>query len=618
MIVSVDVGGTFSDFVILEKGKIIAYKRINPKDVAEGIKKEIKSVDEFHHGSTVGINALLERKGKKITLITTKGFGTLYRIGRQSRRNVYSLLPLRERLPVETVIEVEERTLPDGKVEKEVDDRELIEKLSSVKCVSAAIVFLHSYINPHNEIRAKEVARKFCKYVFASHEVRREIREYERTTTTIVESYVYPVVNEYLSSLRNISENFYVMQSSGGKIMPEYLKGVNTLMSGPSGGVAAARYISQLLGFKNVITYDMGGTSADMGIIVNGEPLYRSQIEVDGIPIRVNSVDIVSIGAGGGSIAWIDEGNVLKVGPVSAGANPGPACYGRGGKDATVTDANLLLGVLGDEMSGIRLKRELAKKAVKSLADKLGLSTEDIARGIINIVNNNMALAMKKISLERGYDPRVFVLFAFGGAGPMHAIYLAEEVGIEKIFVPSMAGAFSSLGILLSPLIYDHTVTVMKRVDEFGEVLDGILQEFKRRADKILKNYELSVIMDMRYHGQGHEIKVPLCENIKREFENRHLALYGFTMDEEIIVVNVNLIAKRTMEINIPKIKMGQQKIKGKRLYNFEKDVPIYHINHFRACEGPCIIEESTTTILVKDGWHASLGEYGVMMEASR
>ncbi len=616
MIVSVDVGGTFSDFVVLEEGRIKAYKRINPRNVAEGIIKEIKNAEEFHHGTTIAINALLERKGKKVTLITTKGFGTLYRIGRQNRMNVYSLLPKREILPVENVIEVEERTLPDGSIEKELNEKELEEKLSKMKCESAAVVFLHSYANPHNEMRAKEIAKKFCKYVFPSHEVRREIREYERTSTTIVESYIYPVVSEYLSSLRYPGNKFYVMQSSGGKIMPEHLKGVNTLMSGPSGGVAAARYLSQLLGFKNIITYDMGGTSADMGIIVNGETLYRSQIEVDGIPIRVNSVDIVSIGAGGGSIAWIDEGNALRVGPMSAGANPGPACYGRGGKDATVTDANLLLGVLGDEISGVRLNRELAKRAMDFLADKLGMLVEESTRGIVDIVNNNMALAMKKISLERGYDSRNFVLFAFGGAGPMHAVYLAEELGISKIFVPSMAGVFSSLGILLSPLIYDHTVTVMKGVDEFGEVFDGILQEFKKRADDILKNYQLSVILDMRYRGQGHEIKVPLCENIAREFENRHHALYGFTMDEEIVVVNVNLIATRSKEINIPKIKIGQQKIKGERIYNFDTRVPIYHINHFKSCEGPCIVEEDTATILIKEGWCAEVKEYGVIMEA--
>ncbi len=615
MIVSTDVGGTFTDYVILKNGKIKAYKKINPPDVARGIMEEIGHANEFHHGTTVAINALLERKGSKVLLITTKGFETLYKIGRQSRKNVYSLLPQREKLPVDRAIGIEERTLFDGRIEKGIDEEELRDLLKEEKCESIAIAFLHSYANPENEIKAEKIVREFCKYVFPSYRVRREIREYERIATTVVEAYVYPIVMNYLNSLRDLSKNFYVMQSSGGKIMPEYLRGINTLMSGPSGGVAAASYLSNILGIDNVLTYDMGGTSADMGIIFNGKPLHRSSIEIDGIPIRVNSLDIISIGAGGGSIAWVDEGLALKVGPQSAGANPGPACYDRGGEDFTVTDANLLLGILGEEISGVKLNKDLARKAAKKLEDKIGLDVEELSRGMIKIVNNNMALAIKKISLSRGYDPRNFTLFAFGGAGPMHATSLAEEVGIKRVFVPNMAGAFSSLGILLSPLIYDYTVTVMKNTDEFMKIYEKKLREFTKRADKILGNYELNVTLDMRYRGQGHEIRVPLSEDIAKDFEKIHLALYGFNMDEEIVVVNINFIAVKSKRIEIPKMRRGKQKIMKRRIYNFEEEIPVYSIEHFESCDGPCVVEMNTATILVKENWRAEMNDYGVFME---
>ncbi len=614
MIVSTDIGGTFTDYIVLQDGKIKAFKRLTTQDVAEGIKREISHAAEFHHGSTVGINALLERKGVPVVLITTEGFGTLYQIGRQNRLHIYSLTPQREKLPVDKVVEAEERTAADGKIIKELDEEELDKKLRHTRDKSAAIVFLHSYANPENEKRAKKIAEKYFDYVFASYEVRREIREYEREATTIVEAYIYPKVKDYLEKLKDVGDKFLVMQSNGGKIMPEHLKGINTLMSGPAGGVAASEYFASLLGIKNLITYDMGGTSADMGLIVDGKPIYTSMIQVDSIPIRVTSIDIISIGAGGGSIAWLDEGLSLKVGPKSAGSNPGPACYNRGGENFTVTDANLLLGILGTEISGIKLRRELAEAAAQRLGKRIGLSVEEVAEGVIRIVNNNMALAIKKITLARGYDPRDFALISFGGAGPMHACALAEEVGIKKVVVPPMAGVFSSLGILLSPIRYDSKLTILASLEEAEERIPPLIEDFERRAMEILGKHELLVTLEMRYRGQGHEITVPLTGDLQKKFEEMHHSIFGFTMDEEIEIVNVNFIATKHAHLELPKIKIGENKVKEKRIYHFAESIPVYLYTNFRECHGPCIIEAPTTTILVKEGWSARMNEYGAIL----
>ncbi len=614
MIVSTDIGGTFTDYIVLEKGRLRAYKKLTTENVADGIKRELRGVDEFHHGSTVGINALLERKGVRVALITTRGFGTLHRIGRQSRLNLYSFLPRREHLPVHRVIEVEERVSARGEVLKELDDRELATKLEDCDCDAAAIVFINSYVNPENEIKAKDIASRYFEYVFTSHEVRREIREYEREATTVIEAYIYPIVERYLRELSGIGREFYVMQSNGGKLMPRYLKGINTLMSGPAGGVAASEYLGKLMGIENILTYDMGGTSADMGLVVDGSPVYASTIYVDAIPIRVTSIEILSIGAGGGSVAWLDDAKSLKVGPRSAGSLPGPACYGKGGKEFTVTDANLMLGVLGERISEIRLHRELAEKAAEALGRELNLSTPEIAEGVIRIVNNNMALAMKKISLSRGYDPRNFTLFSFGGAGPMHACSLAHEVGIRRIVVPPMAGAFSSLGILLAPVRYDSKITILKKLDRGMELIPELVMEFRKKADEILGDYELSVSLEMRYSGQGHELTVPLTENLRKEFEELHRRVFGFTMDEEIEIVNVSFVATKRREIKLPKMKAGENRIKEKRVYRFSEKIPVYPERNFRECEGPCIVEASTTTILVEEGWSARMNEWGAIV----
>ena len=616
MIVSVDIGGTFTDYIMYHHGKIKTYKKLTTRNPEDGIRRELKNkkIEEFYHGSTIAVNAILERRGEKVILVTTKGFGTLYKIGRQNRREIYSFTPQREKIPVYDFIEVDERVLSNGKIERELDEKELEEKIKRKKGSSCAILFINSYANPENEIKAKKILKKYCNYVVASYEVRREIREYERLSTTVIESYIYPLLKSYFGRIKEVGRKIYVMQSNGGKIEERYVKGINTIMSGPAGGVAAGEFLSRIFNEGNMLTYDMGGTSADIGMIVDGNPLYTSTIYVDGIPIKATSMDIISIGSGGGSIAWIDDGFSLRVGPRSAGSKPGPACYSLGGKEFTVTDADLLLGILGEEISGIKLDKKMAVRAAGKFLDKLNLDIEEFTRGVIKIVNNNMAMALKKISIEKGYDPRNFTLLAFGGAGPMHACSLAEEVGIKKIIIPPMAGTFSSLGILLSPLRYDYTKTILKNIEDSAEYINEAIEEFEKDVKKKLRNYRIHVSLDMRYRGQGHELNVPLSEYIKEDFRKIHEKIFGFSMDEMIEVVNINLVATSIeRDIKLPKVEMGENRIKGRRTYNFERKIPVYSISNFRECSN-CIIEADTHTVFVKEGWNARINEFGAII----
>ncbi len=501
---------------------------------------------------------------------------------------------------------------------KKVNEEEGKSKMNEIKGESVAVLFLNSYANDENEREIKKIVKKKFENVFISSEVRREIREYERLATTVVEAYIYPVIKGYLSSLKDMGREAYVMQSNGGKSSFKLVKGVNTLMSGPAGGIAASEFFSQILGEKNVITYDMGGTSADIGAIVNGKPLYTNQIDVQGIPIRVTSMDILSIGAGGGSVAWVDDGLRLRVGPVSAGAVPGPACYGRGGEKFTVTDANLLLGVLGEEISGVKLKKELAVRAGKKIGEKIGMSVEELAEGVRRIVNNNMAMVIKKISISRGYDPRDFVLFAYGGAGPMHACAIAREVGIRKIVVPPMPGAFSSFGILLAPVRYDYTETIYKKYEEALPQVDEVRKKFEREIKEKMKNYEIHIALRMRYRGQGHEIEIPYDENAREKFEAKHEELYGFKMNDDVYVIDAIFIATMKRELKLPRFFGKSKEIKGMREYMFSGRIPVYTIEHFDECEGPCIVESETATILIESGWRGEIGNCGeIKMEVN-
>ncbi len=462
--VGIDTGGTFTDFVIAGE-RLDSFKiRSNPDNPAaiilEGLKR-IAARSDVVHGSTVATNALLERKGARTALVTTAGFEDVIEIGRQNRAQLYSLSPKPRRLlcPRELRFGVHERTTFEGEVLQSADNLEVLaDQLSRANIEAVAICFLHSYANPSNE-RATLAALKGLGYVCASHEISPEMREYERTTTTYLNAYVGPLMDRYLGQLGSV-RRLWVMQSSGGllKAAEAREQAVRTLLSGPAGGVTAAVELARRSGYRNILGFDMGGTSTDVSLC-EGQPRQTTDAYIDGIPVRLPMLDIQTVGAGGGSIARVDAGGLLRVGPESAGAVPGPACYGTGTLP-TVTDANLVLGrmrpdaLLGGSMT---LDVERAAEAVDSIATALGVSRRKAAEGIVRVANANMERAIRSVSIERGYDPRDFALVAFGGSGGLHACEIADELGIVTILVPEQAGVLSALGMLLAPHVRDYS-----------------------------------------------------------------------------------------------------------------------------------------------------------------
>jgi N-methylhydantoinase A len=392
------------------------------------------------------------------------------------------------------------------------------------------------------------------------------------------------------------------------------------VMSGPAGGVAATQALCKKLNVENAIAYDMGGTSADMSAIVSGDPVFTDTVMVTGIPIRTLAIDIESIGAGGGSIAWLDEGGALKVGPMSAGSEPGPACYGQGGTDFTVSDANLILGVLGQNISGITLNNDESKKAAENLCNKLGMDIEKLSAGVIDIVNNNMVSAVKRVSVSKGYDPRNFTFVAFGGAGPMHTCAIADALGIKRIIIPPFAGAFSALGIMNAPIRFDIIRTILTPLDKALEMIPDVLKEFYKELEQKVHNRTDDVInhetLDMRYIGQGHEINIPFSENVEQEFHKRHEELFGFKIPEnKIEVVNVKLVS----ELPVGEISFKQNQLRpvtelSKRNVKSNENTSVYRKDFFgSSVDGPCIIEDATSTIYVEPGWIGKLDLEGIL-----
>ena len=618
MIVATDVGGTFTDYIIQDAGKLKAFKALTTPDPSQGIIEHLGdgTLDEFSHGTTAAVNAVLERDGGRVVFFTTKGFRDLVQIGRQARSNVYSFICTKPQVPVEQVVELDERTGSDGKITKEISVAELksaAEKYSKQFKV-AVVGFINSYTNPTNEIIAEQVLNKYFNIVVSSHRIRREIREYERFCTAVIEGFCFPVVNDYMKNLKPLTPEFYIMQSNGGRARVEHMRAVNMIMSGPAGGVAATQALCKILDIPDAIAYDMGGTSADLSAIVNGKPLYTDTINITGLPIKTLAIDIESIGAGGGSIAWVDDGGALKVGPESAGAHPGPACYNQGGENFTVSDANLLTGILGKNISEIELQIDRSLAAAKPLSGTLVMDNSELSSGVLQIVNNNMVSAMKKISIGKGYDPRQFTLVAFGGAGPMHACAIAEAIGIKRIIVPAMAGVFSALGILTALIRFDYIRTILLPLENAMDNISSAVKEFnsdltekvgKRKNDTITHTS-----LDLRYSGQGHEIDIPVCDDITGAFHTRHEALFGFAMqDNPIEVVNVKMVAEIAGH-EPPKNKFSKKlaKAKGKRIVFPNKKVNVYHRDFYGSrVEGPCIIEEETTTVYVASNWNAKL-----------
>lgn len=663
--ISADIGGTFTDLVFYDiltgnytQGKVLSTPNNLSDAVMEAVDNRIDNysqIEFFVHGTTVGLNAFLERKGSKVALITTKGFRDVYIIGRGNRKEMYNLFYKKPNnlLDRKDIFEVEERILSNGIIETKLNGNNLLNILNSIKnggYNSIAVCLINSYVNPIHEIEIEKTAKENFSNVSISlsYKIAREWREYERTSTTVLNAYIAPIVQKYLEYLekrlreKNFNKKIYIMQSGGGVMTTSIAKdsALQTLLSGPVGGAIGTKTLSEILNYNNLIAVDMGGTSYDVNIIVNGKPDITMETNLQGLPILVPMVNIYTIGAGGGSVAWI-EGEGLRVGPKSAGANPGPACYGKGGKEPTITDANLVLGriepdgFLGGNMN---LDKKSATKALKKIACKLNLSIRETAEGICKIADAKMADAIRQITVRKGIDPRKFILVAFGGAGPMHACLTAENLGIKTILIPDMPGIFSAWGMLQSDIRQDATrtlrsnpcSTMMKKMNEVykemeKEVLKKLLQQ---NVDE--KQCEFRKIADTRYEGQEYTIRISFnsgvinSESVKefiQKFHSYHQNIYGHNnLDGKIEIINLRLEGIGKLD-KIPKRKSKKQsnniakprKTTKVVFYSKEYETKIFERNKLKPGQiviGPTIIEELTSTTVVPPGYKTTVDEY--------
>jgi N-methylhydantoinase A/oxoprolinase/acetone carboxylase beta subunit len=575
--IGVDTGGTFTDFVIWKDGRIFNKKILStPRNPSQAILEGLadflglSSPVFIVHGTTVATNALLERKGGRIALITTAGFEDVIFIGRQTRRSLYRLQP-EDRfflLPRERVFGAKERTLPQGRVETRMtraEARRLVRKVRNSGAEAVAVCFLHSYVNPENENVMAGELRRAGMMASVSSRLLPEYREYERMTATAVNAYLMPVMDRYLSELnRRIGPaELRIMQSNEGYIEPARarLEPIKTALSGPAGGAVGARHIAKAAGFQNVISFDMGGTSTDVSLI-EGAIRRSHESRIGDFPIRLPLIDIHSVGAGGGSIAYRDTGGSLRVGPQSAGADPGPACYGKGDVP-TVTDANLCLGRLDPEFflgGRMRIDPGRSRQVIGRLARDIGKTPQETALGIIDIANANMEKAIRVISVERGTDPRSFALFSFGGAGGMHAVEMAAHLRMHTVIVPRNAGVLSAFGLLLADSIKDYTKSLMKTdaeasLEDLGRQFANL--EAAARLDMKEDGFSdrdllVEPALDCRYLGQSYEITVPFRKArtaeaaFLREFHRQHKKLYSYhhvRRPVEIVNLRIKIVA---------------------------------------------------------------------------
>ncbi|MDW8110245.1 MAG: hydantoinase/oxoprolinase family protein [Candidatus Bipolaricaulota bacterium] len=580
--IGTDVGGTFTDFVVLneESGELYGYKRLStrPPDlgILHGLQELAKlfgfslaEIKSFLHGSTVATNALLEQKLARTALLTTEGFRDVLEIGRQDRPKIYDWNADRPEPLVPRALRfgVPERLDSQGNILKKLDLEsvaQIAEHLREAQIESVAVCYLFSYLNPEHERQTGELLRALLKLpVTLSSELLPEYREYERTATTVLNAALRPIIEAYLSRLEKeldelgVRAEMQIMQSNGGLTTAQQAgeRAAQMLLSGPAAGVAGARYVAIKAGFENVITLDMGGTSTDVSLVREGQIAWRPEGSIAGRPVRLPMVDVQSIGAGGGSIAWLDAGGVLRVGPQSAGANPGPACYGRS-ELPTVTDAQLVLGRLDPDvpLGGQRLDRARAQAVIsEKIARPLKLSLEEAALGILEIADAQMERAMRLMTVERGLDPRDFTLLVFGGAGPLHGASLARRLKIKRVLVPKLSGLLSAFGLLVSEPIQDLVQTFIQPLERLNtSEIDRLFLQLQRKAQERLHGFdqiEYFRSLDLRYRGQSYELNIELShESSVQEwaalFHGRHQQLYGYALPERPIeVVNLRLRA---------------------------------------------------------------------------
>ena len=641
MRIGIDTGGTFTDFVVLVDGEFSVHKELStPIDpsiaIYQGIKKLIGDKLDgtyIYHGTTIATNALLERKGSKIVLITTKGFEDIIEIGRQNRKELYNIFEQETKPLVERPyrVGIKERADFKGNILEQISKAEMLKlknKIKKLKPEAIAISLINSYASSKNELIVENLLKDLGIPISVSSRILPEFREYERTSTVVINAYLIKKVFSYMNNLkvRLKQSKIFVLQSNGGLISTEQAgsEPVRILLSGPAGGVVGAFKIAEKVGMNKIMTYDMGGTSTDVSLC-DGSIKFSNINTVDNLAVNVPMVDVKTIGAGGGSIAYIDPGGALKVGPESAGSDPGPACYGKGDRP-TVTDANVVLGrinpdyFLGGEM---KIFKDRSARALRKLSKQLGISTLELASGIIEVANANMEKALRVISLERGYDPREFALFSFGGARGLHACELARGLGISKVIFPSNPGVLSALGMLIADYFRDYSMSVFfnSEKDDF----EKISKAFKKLERKAEKEYTRECIkyeyyIDARYKRQSHELIIPFNKSFIKTFHNEHKKKYGYSQSDNIVeIVNIRLRAlSKKVDFKIPECTKVRKQVtftKSDIFYNNKNVLSrIYSRDDFYSgykFRGPAIVLEKTSTLFVTPGFNCQIENYG-------
>lgn len=672
--IGIDVGGTFTDVTLLnsETGRYYTYKLSSTLQdqslaIANGTKETLElygvpvsEIEYFGHGTTVATNMIIERKGAKTALITTKGFRDLLEIGRQTRPSLYNIMEDKPETLVKRSLrkEISERVTAKGDILRDVDRdevRAVLKELKEQGVESIAVCFLFSFLNSRNEKIVEECIKEVWPeaYYSVSSTILPEFREFERLSTTVINSYLGPRMKMYIHNLRQrikevgVTVEPYITQSNGGvmSISSTIQTPVQTALSGPSAGVMGAVYIAEAAGFKDIITYDMGGTSTDVSLVKDGIAEYTTKRKVCGLPSGVPMIDVHAVGAGGGSIAQIDNAGALKVGPESAGANPGPAAYGLGNENPVVTDANLVLGRINPHyVLGGRLKidAELSKKAVKKkIADPMGIGTEEAALGIVKVVNSNMARAIRVITVEKGHNPSDFTLVAYGGAGPLHAVHLAQEMGIRTVLIPPAPGALCALGLLTADIKKSYVRTAIASYDEMTpEQINAVMSSLRDEGSAWLDSEKVPSerrkfhgIAEMRYVGQNYELQVEIptenitvsdIEKMKQDFFVAHEKNYGY-YNPNAPVQFVNFRCEATGIVKKPNLAELETTLDdpskaeiGRRVVHFEEsgavDCPVYDRAKFGRAEcvnGPCIIEQMDSTTVVPPNTWFSIDKFG-------
>jgi N-methylhydantoinase A len=669
LVIGIDTGGTFTDMVTFDPdtGSITTLKTSStPESPGRAILNALGEgsvaggdIDTFTHGTTVGTNALIERTGCKVAFLTTTGFEDTPYIQRINRKVLYDL---RWQKPEPLVgsrrlcLGVDERLTAAGETIRPIDEdqvRELCRAIRDGGAEAVAVSLLFSYVQTAHEEQVKRVVQEELGDfpVSVSHEVAPIWREYERASTTIADAYLRPLFGHYVRSLDRALQDagtpgdWTIMKSNGGAMLASAAaeSPVQTLMSGPAGGMTATERLAETLGERNVITLDMGGTSADVGIIVEGQQRHTTEYEIEwGLPAAVPLIDIKSIGAGGGSIAWVDAGGFLRVGPRSAGAQPGPICYGRGGAEVTVTDANLVLGRLDPDyfLAGrMTLDPALVEKPLEQLAARVGLDSLELAASIVEIANENMASAIKMVSLERGHDPRRFSLLAFGGAGPLHAGAIAHTVGIPKVIVPRHPGVFSALGLLLADIRVDKVWTqAFRSTDVDAELVNRQFDSITERAVAELRQEgypgrpEIRRAINMRYFGQNYEHEVEIAGGVLdeealevafRRFDELHEERYGYLISGEVIELvsfKVTAVGRRPpLDLTQAESPVRAEPRTRDVFLRGQGFVPALVVHRSalapgEVVEGPALIEEEGSTTLVEPGMRLERAEQGSLI----